>query len=380
MDGTDPDRSHLGRRSYLFGALGVGSLVAGRRYGGKDETITGQTGHNAETPAALAESEGTTTADQDRGEDDTTADQTESTGAESLRITSTNGPVVGGDLLEVAAEIENTGETEIRPAIDYVVDGEQRVTITTTVAPGETKPLDPGSYRTYPGAQPDTVTVRFETATAVAERTVNVRAVDELAAAQTTPAREITVQPDTDVLFDIESDALGAYGGRTHWFVDETYEGHSLGPWHTAYYSHQGAEYWRHTFESPGTYEVAAAVDGDETNHRATWTVHVSPTGTPAPAIDGKRPAADSLSVSRDAARDLELAVTHPNGRLDRVIWWLGHADRIPGVSDVSGAADTAALSLDSGCHGCPIIAWVIGTDGTITEEQMWLIDERTSA
>ncbi|SIS10333.1 hypothetical protein [Natronorubrum thiooxidans] len=375
MDGTNWSR--LGRRPYLFGAtLGIGTLVAGRGYGGGDETTTDSAGQETDTPAEQAESKADTTVDQTGGEDETTADtdREEATGDVSLRITATNAPVTGGDILEITAEVENTSETVSRPAIDSLVDGERQSTITTTVAPGETKPLEIGSVRPAPVADTDTVTVRLESETAMAEHTADVLASDEVAAAQT-PAREITVRPDTAVLFDLTADALGAYGGRTHWFVDGAYAGHAQGPWHTAYYSHQGAEYWRHTFDTAGTYEVTAAVDGDEGITRAAWTVHVTPTGTAAPTIDGKRPAADSLAAGRNGDLEFELDVTHLDGDLERVVWWLGHVDRLLGVSDVSGAADTAALTLEGGCHGCPIIAWVISTDGTIAEEQVWLLE-----
>lgn len=373
MDGTN--RSRLGRRSYLFGAtLGVGTLVAGRRYSGGDETTTDPAGQETDTSADPGESEGDTPAAQTGGEDGTATGREDEAGNVSLQVTATNAPVRGGDELEVVAEVENTGETVLRPTIDSLVDGERRLTITMTVAPGETKPLDIGSVRTPPVAETDTLTVGLESETAVAERTVDVLAVDGLAAAQT-PAREITVQPGTSILFDVESDALDAYGGGAYWFVDDAYEGHSHGAWNTAYYSHQNAAYWRHTFDSTETYEVTVAIDGDEQNSRAAWTVHVTPTGTAAPAVDGKRPTANSLEASRDGDLELELDVTHPEGDLERVVWWLGHADRLLGVSDVSGAADTAALTLDGGCHGCPIIAWVISTDGTITEEQVWLLE-----
>ncbi|MFA9427891.1 hypothetical protein [Natronorubrum sp. A-ect3] len=373
MDGTN--RPRLGRRSYLFGAtLGVGTLVAGRRYSGGDETTTDPAGQEPETSADQAESEADTTAAQTGGEDGTATDQEDEAGDVSFQITATNAPVRGGDELEVVAEVENTGETVLRPTIDSLVDGQRRTTITTTVPPGETKPLDIGSVRTPPVAETGTLTLGLESETAVAERTVEILAVDEVAAAQT-PAREITVQPDTSILFDVESDALDAYGGGAYWFVDDAYEGHSQGVWNAAYYSHQNAAYWRHTFDSTGTYEVTVAIDGDEQNARASWTVHVTPTGTAAPAINGKRPTADSLEAGRDGDLEFELDVTHPEGDLERVVWWLGHADRLLGVSDVSGAADTAALTLEGGCHGCPIIAWVISTDGTITEEQVWLLE-----
>ncbi|WP_265109661.1 hypothetical protein [Halosolutus halophilus] len=362
MDGNDPDDPRLDRRSYLSGGtatLSVLSLGAGNVFGVEDDATTDPT-----SPT---------------DEDDATTDPTSPTSDVCVTIIETNAPVEGGDVLEVTAAVENRGETTIRPEVEQRIGGELRATIETTIAPGETETLDHSTYRTYPVAQPDDLSVRIETANAAAERTIDVLAVDELDAAQTTPGREIAVQPGTAVLFEVESDTLDEYGGGTHWFVDEAYEGHAAGPWHAAYYSREGTQYLTHTFESPGTYEVTAAVDGDERNYRAIWNVRVTPDGTAAPVIEERQPIDESIGVGRDGTTELELTVSHPDGAIDRVVWWLGHADRILGVSDVSGAEDTASLTLDGGCHGCPIIAWVIGDDGSITAERVWTIDDRTA-
>ncbi|ELY43335.1 CARDB domain-containing protein [Natronorubrum sulfidifaciens] len=292
-----------------------------------------------------------------------------------VRILETNAPVEGGSLLEVTVEVENTDTTPVNAAVESIYEGDHRSTTELTVGPGETETLDYISYRTAPVDQDDTVTIRFETADDAAERTVDVLAVEELDSSQRSPAPELTVQPGTTVLFEVESDALGEYGGQTQWFIDGEYVGWSMGPWFSTYYDHQGADYWQTTFDDAGTYEVAAAV-GDDDHTRAMWTVTVAETGTAAPTIEGQRPADDSLAVDPDDPIDLELDVAHPDGALERVVWWLGHADVILGETAVSGSEDTATLTLESSCHGCPIIVWVIDEHGSNTSESPWVIDD----
>ncbi|MGM0389869.1 MAG: hypothetical protein ACQEP0_15470, partial [Natrinema limicola] len=175
-------------------------------------------------------------------------------GVTEVRILETNAPVQGGSLLEVTVEVENSGTTSVRAVVDAFYEGEHRSTIETPVDPGATRTLDYISFRTYPVEQDDTVTVRFEVDGDAAEQTVDVLAVDELDATQLRPDRDLTVQPGTTVLFEVESDALGEYGGRTQWFVDGAYVGWSMGPWHSAYYGHRGADYWQTTFDDAGTY------------------------------------------------------------------------------------------------------------------------------
>ncbi|MFC4436953.1 MULTISPECIES: hypothetical protein [Natrialbaceae] len=293
-----------------------------------------------------------------------------------VRILETNAPVEGGALLEVTVELENTGTTSARPTVESFVDGDRRGGRRTTVDAGETETFDLGGYRTYPVERDDRVTVRVETDDDADERTVDVLAVDGLDPAQTTPDREIAVQPGTSVLFEVESDALGEYGGRTQWFVDGEYVGWSMGPWYSAYYGHRGADYWQQTFESPGTREIAAAVDADDETLRTAWTIDVTETGVAAPSLDAHRPADDSLEVVRGEPTELELDVSHPDGALERVVWWLGHSDTVLETTDVGGTEDTAAIELEGGCHTCPIVVWVIGEDGVVASENPWVIDE----
>lgn len=300
----------------------------------------------------------------------------ENDGSVEVRILETNAPVEGGTLLEVTVELENTGTTSARPAVESFVEDDRHTIRRTTVDAGETETVEFGGYRTYPVEADDQITVRVETEDDADERTVDVLAVDGLDPAQTTPDPEISVQPGTTVLFEVESDALGEYGGRTQWFVDGEYVGWSMGPWYSAYYGHRGADYWRETFESPGTREVTAAIDGDDDTSRATWTVEVTEAGTVAPSIDEQRPADESLEVTPDEPTELELDVSHPDGALERVVWWLGHSDTVLETTDVGGTEDTAAIELEGGCHTCPVVVWVIGEHGVVASEGPWVIDE----
>ncbi|TYL40433.1 hypothetical protein CV102_02340 [Natronococcus pandeyae] len=311
-----------------------------------------------------------------RGAANRVRDARENDGSVEVRILETNAPVEGGTLLEGTVELENTGTTSARPTVESFVEGDRHTVRRTSVDAGDTETVEFGGYRTYPVEADDRITVRVETEDDADERAVDVLAVDGLDPAQTTPDREVAVLPGTTVLFEVESDALGEYGGRTQWFVDGEYVGWSMGPWYSAYYGHRGADYWRETFESPGTREVTAAIDGDDETSRATWTVEVTEAGTPAPSIDEQRPADESLEVVRGEPTELELDVSHPGGGLERVVWWLGHADVVLETTDVGGTEDTAAIELERYCHGCPIVVWVIGEHGTVASEGPWVIDE----
>lgn len=296
-------------------------------------------------------------------------------GPVEVEIVDTNAPVDGGDLLEVRVEVTNTGETAVRPDIDYFVDGEHRITVRTTIEPGETKSLRRYQHRTYPVRRTDSVTVRVEAAGDADERTVTVRWIDKLRFGETAPDSEIAVRPGTTVQFEVASSLLDERDAELHWFVDGEYEGSPVGPWYSAYYAEQGAKYWQHTFESEGTHEVAAAVVTDAENYWTAWTIRTTPDGIPAPTIDATRPAGESLRLRPGTETELELDVTARESGLDRVVWWLGQADVLLDVVDVTGTEDTASLTLDGGCHTCSIIAWVITDAGTITTAPVWVIE-----
>lgn len=296
----------------------------------------------------------------------------------SVSIFETNAPVQAGEFLEVTARLENEGSETVRPAVHFEVGDERLQTRRMPVEPGESRTTT-FSFRTFPVARDDEFPVRVLADGDVDERRVLVHAIDGLPAEQLRPDPEITVRSGTAVLFEIESDELGEFGGRTTWFVDGEHVGMSMGPWYSTYYADQGAEYWRRRFESTGRHRVVAAVDGETTNYRAEWIVHVVDDGAAAPTIDGVSPERGTIDVDSD--EDLAVDVSDSHGRLDRVVWWLAHADVVLDATDVEGGEATASLPADSiaGCHACPVVVWVICSDGRIATASPWTFDDGTT-
>lgn len=291
----------------------------------------------------------------------------------SLWVLETNAPVDAGDVLEVIARLDNAGSTAVSRDVSLVVGGDRLDTASVTVDGGGTETVTLG-YETYPVERNVRFPVAVESGGLSDERTVGVFGTDDSTFDYVSPAEEITVQPGTTVMFEVDSVALGEYGGETSWSLDDEHLGRSFGPWYAAYYATAGADYWHHTFESVGTYEVTAAVaEGYATN----WTVRVSSTGNTAPTVDDARPSPGTLVLTADETTDLEIAidVADADVGLDRVVWWLGHADVVLDVTDVDGTAATASTTVDSSCHGCPIVVWVIDEEGAVAAEHLWTID-----
>lgn len=325
---------------------------------------------------------GTTTADE--GASDTGTDTDPADGEEtpvSVRIVELPDEITGGALLEWTVEVENLTAEAIRPTLEYVVDGEQAGNITLTVGPGETQRPFPPSYRTEPVAEADEVTVRVEVDGGVDadERTVGLRETPELDPTLQFPDPELAVQPETTVQFEVGAVDPDVFQTTTWWIDGENVGDTLANPWQGVYYVEQDAHYWQESFETDGTYEVVAGVDVDGEQYRANWTVTVTPNGLQRPTIDAARPAAGTLEVTPDESVTFELDVADPDGTLERVVWWLSQADRLLGVSDVSGASDTATLSVDSGlCDTFQVIPWVITSDATVTTEPVWNVSDPT--
>ncbi|WP_226481981.1 hypothetical protein [Natrinema amylolyticum] len=301
-------------------------------------------------------------------------------GAVAVRIADASDPVEGGGLLEWTAEVENATDRTVRPTLEYLVGGEPAGTVTLTLEPGEIRRPFPRSYRVEPAARDRELSVGVRTNGDSDRRTVTVLGVEELDDGLTSPSEEIAVQPGTTVFFEagaVDPDADTSQ--FTGWWVNGEPVGDSMvGPaWQSVYYAERNAHYWQYTAESEGTDRVTAGIDTDDGNYRADWTVTVTPDGHASPTIEDARPDRGTLPVDRDEPTDLEIDVADPDGALERVVWWIGQSDLILGTSDVSGAADTASLTVDGGlCHTCPIIAWVISADGTFTSESLWEVDD----
>ncbi|WP_254763520.1 hypothetical protein [Natrinema marinum] len=292
-----------------------------------------------------------------------------------VRIADATDPVAGAGLLEVTAELENATDRTARPTVEYFVDGESVGNVTLTLEPGETRRPFPASHRVEPADEDRDVTVRVEAAGGSAARTVTVRGVDELGDGLTRPNAEIAVQPGASVL--LEAGAVDPDASQTTaWWVDGESVGESTAsPWQSIYYAERNAHYWQYTADAEGDHEVTAGIESEAGNYRADWTVTVTPNGHAPPTIEAARPARGSLPVDHEGTTDLALEVADPDGALDRVVWWVSQVDRLLGVSGVSGATDTASLTIEGGLpQRCPIVAWVIADDGTIASERVWTV------
>ena len=204
------------------------------------------------------------------------------------------------------------------------------------------------------------------------------RSKDGLSNAVVAPESGLTVEPGTEVLFEVSPDDLGTYGGLTSWSLDGEQAGLSMGPWYAEYAAWKGADYWTTEFESEGSYAVDAVVQDIETDDEVTatnWEIDVADGGIAAPTIESASPDPETTVLPADESIDLELDVAASDGSLDRVVWWLNQADVILGVSDVSGSTDTAVLPFDGGCHTCSIVSWVIDEHNLLRTRTLWTIE-----
>lgn len=286
-----------------------------------------------------------------------------------VRIAETNAPVEGGDLLVATGAIENRGERAIQPEAEFRFgDRSEGTRFRLPLEPGERRTFE-GTHRTYPGADDTTIPIHLSVTGQSVRRTVDVLGVDDLPVADVDPDRELAVRPGTTVLFEVATETAGT---DTHWFLDGKYETNSTDPWQFLYHGRTGRNYLRHAFETGESHEVAVALDPQEgENRRTDWPVEVSPEGSRPPSIDAARPNPDDPLALEDT-HTLELDVSGPDGDLDRVVWWLGQADELLGVSDVAGSGDTASLGVESSCATCPVVAWVIDENNLLTSEAVW--------
>lgn len=290
----------------------------------------------------------------------------------TIEIVETNGPVDAGDLLEVTVALENEGETQIRSELECRVDGQSTGgTIIQTVDPGETTTSE-FQHRPAPVWEDETVSVVVESDGRTDDRSVTVGGIDALEADRVVPDSEVVVRPDATVMFEVETDDSDRRS-TTHWFLDGEYVAPSVGPWDLAYRSEVGRDYWQRAFDA-GTHEVAAAVVTEGDNQAYRWDVTVTAEGTTPPSVAGVQPEAERLAF--DEEHDVALELSSPDADLDRVVWWLGQADVVLDVSDVSDREDTATTRLEGGCHRCSVHAWVIDENNVVTEVTPWTFDE----
>ncbi|MCU4751048.1 hypothetical protein OB919_03475 [Halobacteria archaeon AArc-curdl1] len=295
----------------------------------------------------------------------------------SVQILETNDPVEAGEYLDVTATVTNTTDETLEVTAQLLIGDEAAGSRWQfTLAPGESRDLE-FSHLTYPVRQDVTFPVRVTAGESTVERTVSVTGIDDLPADRVRPDSTMSVRPGTTVLFEVEPETTDGYGGVTNWYLEGDWSGWSMGPWNSEYFAWVGRDYWQYTFEEPGTHRIRAAVGGETANRTAGWTVEVDSRAHGGPRVNHVEPSPGPLEVG-EATVDLELeaSVGTSDVALERVVWWLGHADRILGVSSLSGGQDTATLEVSGSdlCHRCPIHAWVIATDGTVRRVDLWTV------
>ncbi|MFA9418076.1 hypothetical protein [Natrinema sp. HArc-T2] len=130
----------------------------------------------------------------------------------TVDITGSNTPLEGGDLLDLTVRLENSAATDERVELSLVVGRDPEVVgqRTVPVEAGETRTVEFLQFRTYPVRRDDTFPVRVETEMDVAEMMVTVTGIDPFDARYAYPKREqeLTVQPGTTVLFEIDAEML----------------------------------------------------------------------------------------------------------------------------------------------------------------------------
>ncbi|GAB3671181.1 hypothetical protein [Halopiger thermotolerans] len=295
-----------------------------------------------------------------------------------VEIVETNAPVHAGEYLEVTTAIANRGSAAMRTTVELIVghDPKRLGRREVPIDPGETRTVEQGFF-TYPVPSYSEFPVRIETDGGADEQTVSVTGASALSTAR--PGSDVTIEPGTEVLF--EAGAVDPNESQwTVWWLDgEQVAGGPGGPWQSTYYGVAEAHYWRETFDSPGTYDIAAAVLPRERDgsYAARWRVEVTGGGHRSPTIEPIRPDSGAVPVTNDEPVTFELEATDPDGGLDRVVWWLTQADTILEVTDLEGRTDTARLTTDAGCHTCSIIPWVICEDGTVASlDSYWQFGE----
>ncbi|WP_455448079.1 hypothetical protein [Natrinema thermotolerans] len=298
----------------------------------------------------------------------------------NVDIVETSTPLEGGDLLEVTAEIGNSGPTDERVELDFLVGEDAEVVgeRTVPVRAGETRTVDFLQFRTYPVRVDETFPVRVETEAAVAETIVDVSGVDPCDSQYVYPDRnqELTVRPETTVIFEVDSE-LVEQQGTTHWYINGEYVLTPAGPWSATYFADVGREFFTHTFDTVGTYLVDVAVTADDGNAASRWEVTVAEEGPEPPTVDASRPATSELVADETTTLKLDISSTT---ELDRVVWWLTQSDVILDISDLEGTNDTASVEINGGCHTCQIEAWVIDDNNTYTAVNPWVFEESNAA
>jgi hypothetical protein len=202
----------------------------------------------------------------------------------------------------------------------------------------------------------------------------------ERSVVRASPQGEISVRPDTLVLF--EAVARGYHGSYAtgRWYVDKQ---QWIGP--TIFHGGlggRGRTTFTYSFDEEGThhvradlYDEGATPEDSDPIGSAVWKVHVSSSGNQAPTVELVEPGPNAVLQDSDDPRTFEVTARDPEGALDRIVWWQSQCDAVVTVDHASGASATESLSFASD-YGCPLGVRAIDEDGAISDLNGWKVEK----
>ncbi|MFC6862403.1 hypothetical protein ACFQGE_02870 [Halomicroarcula sp. GCM10025817] len=189
----------------------------------------------------------------------------------------------------------------------------------------------------------------------------------ETSARRITPVRETaTVAPGAELLFEVGVPESVAGRAGTRWTVDGR-EATDVGPLHDEYL-HNGMDFLRRTFESPGEHEVTAVVvdEAGAAVDTVAWTVTVADGGSRAPVLERPTAVQEVTYADDTDAVDLTILVRDDDADLHRTVWFLRGGDVYLGSTSVQGDRDTASLSVSTFCDYCRVFVLLVDENGAV--------------
>lgn len=190
--------------------------------------------------------------------------------------------------------------------------------------------------------------------------------------------RQVSVAPDTELIFEVAAHQFSGEYIRTAWSVDGT-EVSTLGPL-TSYYNSQQMGFFDRSFSSTGVHEVSVTVYGEEKRMElgtVDWTVTVTNTTGNSPPTTRQISPDNRILTPGSKPVTFTLGVSDPDGDLHRIVWWKNQCDEILKMGTINGSTDRSSVTTRFG-NRCPVYAWVIDETGHRTSSEHWLIRRRS--
>lgn len=289
-----------------------------------------------------------------------------------VRIRETNAPVETTGWLEVTADLENRGSEAAVVDVRLIVghDPETVADATVAVDPGSSETITLG-YETARVEHTQQFPVRIETGSGADERSVTVvGSSDDGSLTAIRPiSSELTVQPGTSVLFEVEAPEP-LEPNDVQWDADDDIAGDLALAYDYTYATGTGA--YLAELGTTGTYDVRATVPTGSEPSAHEWTIDVTSDGRDRPTIEEltTEPAADA-TVGVEETIEIRLTARDTAVTLDRAIWIEGQNHTVVAVGDLTGTEDSVTVALENPgwiAAGYPTMARVVCEDGRTSD------------